>query len=80
MLKWVSNLLGGPSAEVPEGVPKAWVEQLELALRPLGKELSRDTLAFVLHGEPMAVLAALAWAFAPRCSRACRRPAAPARD
>jgi len=63
MLKWVGKLLGGTSAEVPEGVPKVWVERLEAVLKPLDKakagNVADDAARFVLHGEPLAVLATL---------------------
>ncbi|MDY0745763.1 DUF4132 domain-containing protein [Paucibacter sp. R3-3] len=60
MLGWISSLLGGQSAVVPDDIPRAWVEQLQARVAPLGAELSRDTLSFVLHGEPPGVLARLA--------------------
>lgn len=56
MFKWVSNLLGGQSAELPEGVPTVWAERLEEVLKQLGGDLSGQTLRFVLHGEPLAAL------------------------
>lgn len=59
MFKWVSNLLGGQSPELPEGVPTVWAERLEAVLKQLGGELSGQTLRFILHGEPLAVLQAL---------------------
>ncbi len=60
MLGWVSSLLGSPSVVVPDHVPKQWVEELRVWLKPLGSPLSGDTLSFVLQGEPLSVLGTLA--------------------
>ena len=38
--------------KVPESVPRAWAELLRDRLKPLGAELARDTLGFVLLGCP----------------------------
>ncbi|PND38473.1 hypothetical protein C1O66_13720 [Paucibacter aquatile] len=59
MFKWVNNLQRGQSADLPEGVSSAWAERLEEVLKQLGGDLSGQTLRFVLHGEPLAVLQAL---------------------
>jgi len=64
MLKWMAKLVGDSAFDVPADVPEAWAQRLEQLLEPLDKVdgskgrkgLARDILAFVLQGEPIAVL------------------------
>ncbi|MBX3670208.1 MAG: DUF4132 domain-containing protein [Rhodocyclaceae bacterium] len=64
MLQWIRSLFSGGQVELPAGVPAAWFEGVAKFLEPLDKleggagraGLARDALAFVLNGEPMAVL------------------------
>ncbi|MBP6748887.1 MAG: DUF4132 domain-containing protein [Xanthomonadaceae bacterium] len=62
MLGWISQLLGGGSADLPAGVPAEWAKALETQLSPLDKVkglragFARDALRYVLHGEPLSVL------------------------
>jgi hypothetical protein len=60
MVEWISSLLGGRVLSVPDGIPQAWVERLHERLQTLNSTLSQDVLAYVLAGEPGAVLGTLA--------------------
>jgi hypothetical protein len=62
MLKWISNVIAGATAAVPDGVPKAWAALLNEAIAPVEAikgaraGLAGDIAGYVLRGEPIAVL------------------------
>lgn len=60
MSEWISGLLGGRPVQLPSGIPQVWVERLNQRLQRLPDSLRQDILAFVLSGEPGAVLGTLA--------------------
>ena len=61
---WLAGLFGNSKVGLPEGLPEAWVHQLEQRLAPVDDPrkglkrpgLARDIAAFVLTGDPLAVL------------------------
>lgn len=62
MLKWISNVIAGASADAPDDVSRTWAVLLKEVLAPLAKlqgtrpGLVADIAAYVLRGEPLAVL------------------------
>ncbi len=62
MFNWISQLLGGQNLALPAGVSAEWAKALEAQLasiddvKKLRSGLSRDAMAYVLQGEPSAVV------------------------
>ncbi len=61
MLKWIGNVLGGKSAELPDGVPQEWARRLQALVDPIDKlkdcsGTARNILSYVMSGEPVSVL------------------------
>lgn len=62
--KWLAGLIGNASIELPDGVPESWANAVQQALAPVDGPkngpkragLAGDILAFVLTGEPAAIL------------------------